>query len=472
GAGDGLGENPRGRAQDRPPFAGRARGPSHLRRRHGPIRRPRGPGLDFRGYGTLHPEGDRHDASRGRALHRGRRGKRLGPPRRRRALRGAPPRPGHRTDRGRYREPDRWSTGGGGRDEPRRQGRTRPRPFRLRPEPARSGDGSASGGGEGGRVRAPRFRGQSGDWREDPPRGPRRMHPLRGPRRGGRQGRDRERATRRVSSAVVEHAVEAVLLRGLLEPPENRELVPALLALVVLAQVPAGDVEPVPFDRDRAAARTVRVLETMARDVPDVDVLQARLLGDRAVLLEGIDGSPGELHHLVIRMEPEEMDRGIGTEVVVYPLRKLPRGPEIVADLGHDEVRDLDVDLLRVPRVEDRLENRIGVRDVDVLPDEIRFSRAFEVHRDAVEELRHLRHRLRCVVAVRDEDVDQPGLAREHTDVSGELDEDRWLIVGVREALASLFQGHAHDILRLDLDAFDFSTLGDVCILTIAAVVN
>src|SRR5213078_1034384 len=108
--------------------------------------------------------------------------------------------------------------------------------------------------------------------------------------RGGRQGRDRERATRRVSSAVVEHAVEAVLLRGLLEPPENRELVPALLALVVLAQVPAGDVEPVSLDRDRAAARTVRVLETMARDVPDVDVLQALLLRDRAVLLERLDG--------------------------------------------------------------------------------------------------------------------------------------------------------------------------------------
>src|SRR5205823_5901783 len=109
-------------------------------------------------------------------------------------------------------------------------------------------------------------------------------------------------------AAVVQHAVEAVLLRGLLEPPEDRELVPALLALVVLAQVPAGDVEPVPLDRDRAAARTVRVLETMARDVPDVDVLQALLLRDRAVLLERLDGSPGELHHLVVRMEPEEMD--------------------------------------------------------------------------------------------------------------------------------------------------------------------
>src|SRR5439155_22695017 len=65
-----------------------------------------------------------------------------------------------------------------------------------------------------------------------------------------------------------------------------------------------------------------------------------------------------------------------------------------------------------------------------------------------------------------------PGLAREHADVSGELDEDRWLIVGVREALAPLLEGHADDVLRLNLDALDLAPLGDVCILTIAAVVN
>src|SRR6058998_4456721 len=103
---------------------------------------------------------------------------------------------------------------------------------------------------------------------------------------------------------MVKYAVEAVLLRRPLEAAEDRELVPALLALVVLVEVPAGDVEPVPLDRDRAAARTIRVLERMARDVPDVDVLQALLLRDGAVLLQCLDRSPGELHHLVIRMEP------------------------------------------------------------------------------------------------------------------------------------------------------------------------
>src|SRR6058998_1515845 len=103
---------------------------------------------------------------------------------------------------------------------------------------------------------------------------------------------------------MIEDTVVPVLLRGPLEPPQDRELVAAFLALVVLVEVPAGDVESVPLDRDRAAARTIRVLKRMARHVPDVDVLQALLLRDGAVLLQCLDRSPGELHHLVIRMEP------------------------------------------------------------------------------------------------------------------------------------------------------------------------
>src|SRR5713101_8044568 len=129
---------------------------------------------------------------------------------------------------------------------------------------------------------------------------------MRETRRGGRSAR----------SAVIQDAVVPVLLRGPLESAEDRELVSALLALVVLVEVPAGDVESVPLDRDGAAARAVRVLERVARDVPDVDVLQALLLRDRAVLLEGLDGRPGELHHLVVRVEPQEVDWGVGAEVV------------------------------------------------------------------------------------------------------------------------------------------------------------
>src|SRR5947209_9808629 len=199
---------------------------------------------------------------------------------------------------------------------------------------------------------------------------------------------------------MVKYAVEAVLLRGSLEAAEDRELVPALLALVVLVEVPAGDVEAVSLDRDRAAARTIRVLEPMARDVPDVDVLQAFLLRDRAVLLERLDRRPGELHHLVVRVEPQEVDRGVGAEVVVHPLRELPRGAEVVPHLRDDEIRDLDVDLLRVPRVEERLEDRFRVRDVDVLAYEIRLAGPLEIDSDAIEELRHLRDSLRGVVAV------------------------------------------------------------------------
>src|SRR5439155_6897563 len=166
--------------------------------------------------------------------------------------------------------------------------------------------------------------------------------------------------------------------RGSLEAARDDELVPALLALVVLVEVPAGDVEAVSLDRDRAAAGTIRVLERMARDVPDVDVLQALLLRDRAVLLERLDRRPGELHHLVVRVEPQEVDRGVGAEVVIHPLGQLPRGAEVVADLRYDEVRDLDVDLLRIPRVEERLEDWFRVRDVDVLADEVRLAGPFE----------------------------------------------------------------------------------------------
>src|SRR5437879_6005406 len=166
-------------------------------------------------------------------------------------------------------------------------------------------------------------------------------------------------------------------------------------------------------------------------------------------------------------MEPQEVDRGVGAEVVVHPLRELPRGVEIVADLRDDEVRDLDVDLLRVPRVEERLEDWLRVRDVDVLAYEVRFPGTFEVHGDTIEELRHLRHGLRGVVAVRHEDVYQARLASHHTDVPCEFDEDGRLVVGIRETLASLFEGHANDVLRFDLDALDLAALRDVCVLAI-----
>src|SRR3989454_741008 len=268
---------------------------------------------------------------------------------------------------------------------------------------------------------------------------------------------------------VVQDAVVPVLLRGPFQPAEDRELVSALLALVVLVEVPAGDVESVPLDRDRAASWTIRVLERMARDVPDVDVLQAFLLRDGAVLLERLDGCPRELHHLVVRVEPQEVDRGVGAEVVVDPFRQFPGGVEVVAHLRDDQVRDLDVDLLRVSGVEERLEDRIRVRDVDVLPDEVRLAGSFEVYRDAVEELRHFGDGLRGVVTVRHEDVQQACLASHHSDVSCEFDEDGRLVVGVREALTSLLQGHADDVLWLDLNDFDLAALGDVCVLAVPA---
>src|SRR2546428_8920497 len=102
----------------------------------------------------------------------------------------------------------------------------------------------------------------------------------------------------------------------------------------------------------------------MARDVPDVDVLQAFLLRDRAVLLERLDRSPGELHHLVVRVEPQEVDRRVGARVVVYPLRKCPCGVQGGAALWAEEGRDLDLALLRITRVAEGLADRIRTRAV------------------------------------------------------------------------------------------------------------
>src|SRR5439155_25689163 len=83
------------------------------------------------------------------------------------------------------------------------------------------------------------------------------------------------------------------------------------------------------------------------------------------------------------------------------------------------------------------------------------------------EELRHLRDGLWGVVAIRHEDVQETGLASHHADVPREFDEDRRLVVRVREALASLLEGHADDVLRLNLDAVHLAALGDVCVLAV-----
>ena len=161
------------------------------------------------------------------------------------------------------------------------------------------------------------------------------------------------------------------------------------------------------------------------------------------------------------------MDRGVVAELVVHELRELPRRLQVVADLGDNQVRDLDVRRLRVPDPLEGVEDRVRVRDPDVPLHELRLPGALEVHGDAVEELRHLGDGLRGVVPVRHEDVHQPRLASRHPDVPRELHEDRGLVVRVREALAALFEGHLHDVLGLDLDPFHLPSLADVEILAV-----
>src|SRR5206468_10850052 len=109
----------------------------------------------------------------------------------------------------------------------------------------------------------------------------------------------------------------------------------------------------------------------------------------------------------------------------------------------------------------------LRARDVDSLSAEVGLSGSSAVHRGAVEALRHLRDGLWSVVPVRHEDGQEAGLASDHADVPRELDEDRRLVVGVREALAALLEGHPDDVLRLDLDAVHLAALGDVRVLAI-----
>jgi hypothetical protein len=265
---------------------------------------------------------------------------------------------------------------------------------------------------------------------------------------------------------------EPVLPHALGELADDGELVAAGFALVVLVEVPPGDVEAEALDGDAAAPRAVGVLQGVARDVADVDVPEADLLGHLAVLFEGGDGGHGEVHHLVVRMPAEEVDGHVGAEEVVDELGELAGFVQVVPHLGHDEVRDLHVDVGLLLEVSQGVEDGLGVGDADVASYELLFSAALEVDGDAVQKVLHHVHRLGGVVAVGDEDVDEPVLPGDDADVVGVFDEDRGLIVGVGDTVRSISKGHLSNLLRGCVEAFNFSSLRDIVVLAIRTVVH
>jgi len=92
----------------------------------------------------------------------------------------------------------------------------------------------------------------------------------------------------------------------------DRYLVAAAPAAIGLVEVPPGDHEAAPFDRDLLAARAVRVLVRAAGDVAHVGVVEPGLRRDLPVPDQELVGGYGEVEELVVGMEPRELDGDVG----------------------------------------------------------------------------------------------------------------------------------------------------------------
>src|SRR6266480_7212245 len=93
--------------------------------------------------------------------------------------------------------------------------------------------------------------------------------------------------------------------------PLDGNLLAAFPAAIFPVEVPPRYHETVPRDRHAAAAGAIGVLLGAPRHVADVSVVQAGLGRDLVVLHEKLVGGDGDVEHLVIRMEPRELDGGV-----------------------------------------------------------------------------------------------------------------------------------------------------------------
>src|SRR5437660_12249182 len=122
----------------------------------------------------------------------------------------------------------------------------------------------------------------------------------------------------------------------------------------------------------------------MPCDVPDVDVSQSLFSCDSAVFFEGLHGGIWQVHELVVGEESEKVDWHVGSEVIVE-LAAEPSGfVEIIANLWHDQSRDLDMRLASILNLLNRLKNWLRVRYPDILSDETGLPTSFEVNCYAV----------------------------------------------------------------------------------------
>src|SRR6266571_1177985 len=137
-------------------------------------------------------------------------------------------------------------------------------------------------------------------------------------------------------------------------------------------------------------------------------------------------------------MESEKVDRHVRSKVVIEPAAQLPSLVEIIAYLWDDQVCDLNVRLASVPDLLYRLENWLRIRYSDILSDKTGFRAALEIDGYAIEKIIHQRNRIWSIESIGDEYVDEPVLTCFNPDISGELHENRWLIIRIRQTLTAM----------------------------------
>src|SRR5216683_7595931 len=177
----------------------------------------------------------------------------------------------------------------------------------------------------------------------------------------------------------------------------------------------------------------------------------------------------GQGHHLVVRVEAQEMDWMIGSQIIIQPTAELPSIFQFVSDFWNYEVSELHVDLGLVLDLQYRLEDRFSIRDSDVFSHKIRFSVTLEVDRNTIQKIIHHSDRVGSIVAVRDEDVDQSVPPRLNANIVRELHEYRRLIVRVGKTLTTVANSQCRNLRGHHIRPLHFPPLTDVKVLAVRA---
>src|SRR3989441_1820761 len=187
------------------------------------------------------------------------------------------------------------------------------------------------------------------------------------------------RSSSRRSFGSVDDRDEPVVPERFAQGTDDRRLVAAEPAFIVLVEIVLQDVVAEPLDQDLGATGAVGGLGRVARDVPDVDVLQPRILRYLVMLLERLDGCQRKVHHLVVGVPSQKMNRHVRAEVVVDPLGEPCCRVEAVTNLGDNQVCDFYVDVGSILCLEQGFKDGVSVGNPDVPPHESRLSTSFEV---------------------------------------------------------------------------------------------